>query len=210
MLIPGGRDVRATIDESDASAGSPDGDACLVACPPHPEHRGHRGDDRLVAVADAMGDRGVDCLRFDYGEWDDGRGELADVHNAIGWARERYDRVGLFGFSFGAALSLLAAGGTRPDGNAGDPPDLAAVSALSPPSTPGAGLDAVAAMDRVTAPGQVVYGARDDTVDWEPVVERARKLGWRVDELSADHFNVGQTETVATSVAAFLGPHLAE
>lgn len=202
ILVPGGRDVRGSLD------GDGDARACLVACPPHPQHRGHRGDERLVAVADGVVDGGVDCLRFDYGDWDEGYGELADVHAALGWARERYARVGLFGFSFGGCLALLAAGGVRPAGDPGDPPDLAAVSALAPAARLADDLDAVAAMDRVDCPAQVVYGARDDTADWEPVVERARALGWQVEELSADHFFVGQRETVAETVTGFLLPEL--
>jgi MFS family permease len=60
-------------------------------------------------VSSALTGRGLACLRFDYGPWDGGRGERTDVVNAIGWARERYDRVGCFGYSFGATVGLLAA-----------------------------------------------------------------------------------------------------
>jgi len=73
VLIPGGRDVRATLDTA-ASDGSR-ADAVVVACPPHPQQRGHRGDERLAAVSEAPADRGIDCLRFDYGDWDEGYGE---------------------------------------------------------------------------------------------------------------------------------------
>ncbi|MFB6303693.1 MAG: alpha/beta hydrolase, partial [Haloferacaceae archaeon] len=64
VLVPGGRDVRATLDRTG------DADAAVVACPPHPQHGGHRGDERLVAVAERLTDAGVDCLRIDYGPWD--------------------------------------------------------------------------------------------------------------------------------------------
>lgn len=178
----------------------------VVACPPHPQHRGHRGDGRLVAVSDALTAAGVDCLRFDYGDWDEGHGELADTRQALRWASERYERVGLFGFSFGASLALLAAGGTSPAGEAGSDlgVDLAAVSALAPTARLGPELDAVAALDGVSCPAQVVAGERDTTVDWEPVVARATELGFTVRELSGDHFFVGQSETVAGVVSEFL------
>ncbi len=105
VLVPGGRDVRATLDRAgdvDSTEGvAASADACVVACPPHPQHRGHRGDERLRAVSAALTGGGVDCLRFDYGDWDEGYGERADARNAVAWARDRYDRVGLFGFSFG-------------------------------------------------------------------------------------------------------------
>ena len=208
VVVPGGRDVRATLDvagdggadgnaEDDASAGG-DADSCVVACPPHPQHRGHRGDERLRAVSDVLGDRGVDCLRFDYGDWDEGRGELADARNAVGWASDRYDAVGLFGFSFGGCIALNAAAETDP----------AAVSVLSPARRVDSGLDSVDALDRIDCPVQVVYGTRDDEVDWEPTVERARELDHEVVEFAADHFYVGQAGTVGEAVGAWLAGRL--
>lgn len=192
VLIPGGRDVRANLDTSGGAREN--ADAVVVECPPHPQHRGHRGDQRLVAVSDALTERGVDALRFDYGPWDEGRGERRDAVNAVTWARERYDRVGLFGFSFGGAVSILAAAETPVD----------AVSALAPASRLGPDLDAVHALETVSVPVQVVYGTRDTTADWRPLVERAEELGHDVVEMSADHFFVGQAGTVGATVAAFL------
>ncbi|WP_313694405.1 alpha/beta hydrolase [Halorarum halobium] len=212
VLIPGGRDVRATIDVAGAWDGAEprdddwsragdgergdDARSCVVACPPHPQHRGHRGDGRLVAASDALTERGVDCLRFDYGDWDGGRGELADARNAVEWAHERYDRVGLFGFSFGGCIALNAAA----NGDA----DVTAVSVLSPARRLAEGIDSLDALDRISCPVQVVYGTRDDTVDWEPTVERARELDHEVVEFAADHFYVGQTGKVGEAVGAWL------
>jgi len=120
IFLPGGRDARGTLDVasgSDGVAGSDDGSgsgACVVACPPHPQRGGHRGDGRLRAVSGALGDRGTDCLRFDYGAWDGGRGEREDALRAVAWAGERYDRVGLFGYSVGGAVALSAATSSVP------------------------------------------------------------------------------------------------
>ena len=202
VVIPSARDVRAVLDSPN------DADACVVACPPHPQQRGHRGDGRLVAISDRLVDAGVDCLRFDYGDWDEGYGELGDTYDAIAWASERYDRVGLTGFSFGGCLALLAAGGTTVDGGAGGVPDLAAVAALAPPSRLNDDLLALSAMDRIEAPATVVYGERDDIADWEPVVERARELSWPTTALSADHFFVGRTGAVGDAVGGFLADAL--
>jgi len=227
LPIPGGRDVRASLDRAGGGTGVgvPEPDrgtatgACVVACPPHPQHGGRRGDERLRAVSGALGDRGIDCLRFDYGGWDGGRGERADALAALGWAADRYRRVGLFGYSFGGAVALLAAArhgshgshshGSHDSHDSRDRGGLAAVSALAPAAQlAGGDLDAVAALGSVEAPVQVVYGRRDTTADWEPVVERARGLGHAVVALSADHFVVGQAEAVAGRVCGFLGPRL--
>jgi hypothetical protein len=199
VVVPCARDVRASLDSADGQT-----DACVVACPPHPQHRGHRGDDRLVAISDGLTDGGVDCLRFDYGDWDEGYGELGDTYAALEWASERYARVGLTGFSFGGCLSLLAAGGTGVDGSAAATPDIDVVSALAPPSRVNDDLLALPAMERIDVSAQVVYGSRDDIADWEPVVERARELDWTVTELSAGHLFVGRTDVVGEKVGEFL------
>lgn len=200
VLIPGGRDVRATLDTA-ASDGSR-ADAVVVACPPHPQQRGHRGDERLVAVSDALTDRGVDCLRFDYGDWDEGYGETTDADEAVGWAAERYDRVGLFGFSFGGTVALVAAASR---------PGLAGVCALAPTASLNPDVDAVAALDDLAESGvpvRVLYATRDSTADWEPVVERAGELGIETVAFESDHFFVGRAGRVGEAVAEFLAPRL--
>ncbi|NHX36893.1 MULTISPECIES: dienelactone hydrolase family protein [Halolamina] len=209
VVVPSARDVRASLDTApgDGRAGADEGtpaDACVVACPPHPQHRGHRGDGRLVAISDRLTEAGVDCLRFDYGDWDEGYGELGDTYAAIEWASERYETVGLTGFSFGGCLTLLAAAGTAVDGTAAATPDLAAVAALAPPSRLNDDLHALPAMARIDAPATVVYGERDDIADWEPVVERAEELGWPTTGLSAGHLFVGRIEEAGDALGEFL------
>ncbi|WP_073307281.1 dienelactone hydrolase family protein [Halobaculum gomorrense] len=208
VLVPGGRDVRGSLDRTSeakrgAASTASDADACVVACPPHPQHRGHRGDERLRAVSSALTAGGVDCFRFDYGDWDGGYGERADARNAVAWARERYDRVGLFGFSFGGTLALLVA--SESGASEGD---VDAVSALAPTARIASDLDAVAALEDIDCPTQVVYATRDDTADWKPVVERARELGVETVEWSADHFFVGQAGKVGDAVGAWLSDAL--
>ncbi|MFD1568675.1 dienelactone hydrolase family protein [Halolamina litorea] len=202
IRLPSARDVRATLDT--ASTAEDGASACVVACPPHPQQRGHRGDERLVAISDRLTSAGVDCLRFDYGDWDEGYGELGDTYTAVEWVSERYERVGLTGFSFGGCLTLLAAGGTAVDGSAAATPDLDAVAALAPPSRLNDDLLAVPAMERIDAPATVVYGERDDIADWEPVVQEAERLGWETTALSADHFFVGRAGEVGDAVGGFL------
>ncbi|WP_424013277.1 alpha/beta hydrolase [Halorubrum xinjiangense] len=200
ILIPGGRDVRATLDTA-ASDGARS-DAVVVACPPHPQQRGHRGDERLRAVSDALTDRGIDCLRFDYGDWDEGYGETTDADAAVGWALDRYDRVGLFGFSFGGTVALVAAASR---------PELAGVCALAPTARLNPDVDAVAALDDLAdrgMPVRVLYATRDSTADWKPVIQRADELGVETVAFESDHFFVGRSGEVGEAAAAFLGPRL--
>lgn len=187
VVLPGARDVRGTLDGA--------GEAVVVACPPHPQHRGHRGDPRLTAVSEALAEREMACLRFDYGEWDEGRGEREDARNAIRWAREEFESVGVFGYSFGGAMAILAASSVDES--------LLGVSALAPAAGVGEGLDVSGAISEIDCPLQVTYGARDTTADWEPVVEAAREAGASVEELPADHFFLGKHDRIAGSVADF-------
>jgi alpha/beta superfamily hydrolase len=193
VIVGGGRDVRATLDGNE-------NDACVVACPPHPQHRGSRSDERLRAVSDALSSHEVDCLRIDYGPWADGEGEVRDAANAVAHCRDElgYDRVALFGYSFGGAVALLAASSLP----------VAAVSTLAPARRLSADLDAVAAATSLSVPLQVVFGSRDSTVDCAPVVDAVRRKGGDVVELPADHFFVGQAGTVGERVAPFLADAL--
>ncbi len=189
VVVPGARDVRASLDEPEDGT-----ETIVIACPPHPQFNGNRNDNRLVALADYLTERGVACLRFDYGDWDEGYGEREDARNALRWARERYDSVGIFGFSFGGAIATLA----------GVDENAAAIGLLAPASRLADDLDAAAALDDVDVPLKVLYGTRDDTAEWKPLVERARELGFETEEFSADHFFIGQEQKVAGRLGEFL------
>lgn len=192
LPLPGARDVQATLDAPEDGT-----DAVVVACPPHPQHRGHRGDARLKAVGQSLVGREIACLRIDYGSWDEGYGEREDVRNALRWADERYDRIGIFGFSFGGCESILAATSV----------DVAvqAVSTLAPAPRIARDLDAVAALDDLDCPLQLIYGSRDTTVDVTPLLERAEELGHSggIVEIPADHFFVTKHEAIGEMVADF-------
>jgi alpha/beta superfamily hydrolase len=189
IVVPSDRDVRGTLD-------TPESDTCVVACPPHPQMGGTRTDSRLQAVSDALD---CACLRFDYGAWDEGPGELADTRDAYAWARDRYERVGLFGYSFGGCLALVAA---ARESDAGVPPF--AVAALAPAADLTDDIDAVAAIDDIDCPVGIVYGKRDTTVDAAAVAEQVEAHGGMVEAIGADHFFVGRSAKVAETVADFL------
>ena len=217
IFVPGGRDARGTLDSAATVAGDAPADAnadaetCVVACPPHPQDGGHRGDRRLRAVANDLTAQGTDCLRIDYGPWDGGRGERADALHAVEWAAQRYERVALFGYSFGGAVAISAAVHGA---------DVVAVAALAPPARVGAarddspdalgGIDTVADLSALpmSLPVGVFYGTRDDVADVGPVVDRARERGVTTRKFSADHFFVGRESEVAAAVVEFLSPQL--
>lgn len=202
LRLPGPRDCPASLDGPDEFDSPEDADAVVVAAPPHPQMGGSRSDQRLKAVSDALTDRNVACLRYDYGPWDEGRAEQQDVGSALDWATERFDAVAAFGYSFGAGVTMLATADRDPH------PD--ALSVLAPPNTIVDVGDVVDAVEGIECPAHVVYGERDSTVDWEPVVERAVDAGWSVEELSADHHFVGQQDKAADAVADFLASQLVD
>lgn len=208
VVVPSARDVRGSLDTPSLDGDDgPDSSTCVVACPPHPQLGGSRSDRRLVAVADALRERGVACLRIDYGPWDEGRGECRDARAALSWAAERYATVGTFGYSFGATVALAATARERAD----DSGRVAVVSALAPARAVGEeddGIDALAALDVLDCPVQVLFGERDETVDWRPVVDRARERGFTVESLPADHHFVGQADAVGARIAGFLADAL--
>jgi len=227
VFLPGARDARGTLDaaatdttpgvdadtHSVADAADADRGACVVACPPHPQHGGDRADPRLRGVSDQLTARGVDCLRLDYGAWDGGRGERDDALRATEWADQRYDRVGLSGYSFGGAVAISAAAAATP---------VVAVAALAPPARVGvagfgdgaadsaggidAATDLTALRDAVAV--AVLYGTRDDVVDASPVVEAARERGATVEAFPAGHRLLGVESEVAGAVAKALAPAL--
>ena len=224
VVIPGGRDVRATRDTANDTA-TPE--TLVVACPPHPLQGGSRHDRRLQAIAESVTEAGADCLRIDYGAYDAGRGECVDVKRAVEWAGARAECVGLVGYSFGATVALCAAAR-----GVTDTPVVDGVVALAPPSRLpiAAGTDdtragetapaleaddhgvdgredtewsAVAALSTLADSDcavDVAYGTRDSTVETGPVVEAARAAGGAVVDVDADHGFTGRLDEVADVV----------
>jgi len=100
---------------------------------PHPLHGGARNNKVVTTLAQACLQRGLVAVRPDFrgvgaseGEFDNARGETADMQELVAQFRERYPqaaagRWALGGFSFGSAVaaqlhaSLADAGGPVPD-----------------------------------------------------------------------------------------------
>ncbi|MFC7167619.1 alpha/beta hydrolase [Halospeciosus flavus] len=202
VTISGERTIEATLDTPETET-----DAVAVVAPPHPVKRGDRDDPRLKAIRDYLLDHDVAVLRFDYAEWTEGEGEIADTYAALSWAAERYDQVGLTGYSFGATVAALAAADVDEDSAVGQ--RLVAVSLLAVDVRIGDQdeFDAADALEDIDVPVRVVYASEDDRVRWEPVVERARELNLEENNVDTGHFFVGSLEIAGRKAGEFLVEH---
>ena len=93
--------------------------ALAVVCHPLPTEGGTMHNKVVTMAARALRESGVATLRFNFrgvgqseGRFDDGEGELEDLRAVVRWARARHPGQALWlaGFSFGAWVSLRAAG----------------------------------------------------------------------------------------------------
>lgn len=162
------------------------GDRCVVMCPPHPQYGGTRHDSRLTTVAEALVRHGISALRFDYGDWTGGEAETRDAVDAVNHAHERWSKVGLFGYSFGAGISARASTHS----------DIEALGLLAPP--------AEAAEHLPDLPFFVVAGNSDTTLDSTAVTEQVEEADW----VDANHFFTGVMDDVAEGFAEFFDEHL--
>jgi len=115
------------------AAGQPAGLAGVVVCHPHPQHGGEMRNNVVDAACDALVERGIAALRFNFrgagrseGSFDNGRGERDDVRAALDFLRAQPEvddlRIGLCGYSFGAMMAAEVASG-----------ELRALALVSPP-----------------------------------------------------------------------------
>ena len=128
-----------------------------AVCHPHPLYGGDMNNYVVVAVCQALAEAGIASLRFNFrgvgrseGEYGDGLGERADAAAALVYLRQLAavdpDKVGIVGYSFGAAVALAAADER-----------VAAVAAISPPSF-GQGAPDLA----VRCPTLLIAGEQDE------------------------------------------------
>jgi alpha/beta superfamily hydrolase len=90
----------------------------VVVCHPHPQQGGTKDNKVVYMSARAATQAGLAAVRFNFrsvgasgGEYDGGRGEVADARAVRDWAAQAsgLDSAGLAGFSFGAAVALRLA-----------------------------------------------------------------------------------------------------
>lgn len=98
-----------------------DGDSlpAVVICHPHPRHGGDMDNAVVSALVRYLGEAGIAALRFNFrgvglseGSFDEGSGEISDAVEALSFLslQDEVDpsRIGLAGYSFGAAVALIA------------------------------------------------------------------------------------------------------
>jgi alpha/beta superfamily hydrolase len=104
--------LEAQIDEI------PEAKFVAVLCHPHSQYGGSMHDGVLQIMVAALNGLGVSTVRFNFrsvgqseGEFDHGEGEIQDVLAMSAWAEKRWPGLPLIlgGYSFGAAMSLIAA-----------------------------------------------------------------------------------------------------
>lgn len=174
----------------------------VVVCHPHPLYGGDMHNSVVVALCQAAAARGIAALRFNFrgvgrsqGSFADGVGERADAAAALAHLRQLLeiddDRIGVVGYSFGAAVALLAAGeGSR------------AVVAVSTP-TIARGLSEIA----IRCPALLVVGEQDEVAPPSRLAGLGQAVGPQAELVvvpGADHFWWGAEDRLAAVVSDFL------
>jgi uncharacterized protein len=136
-----------------------------LVCHPHPQQRGTMSNKVVHTLARCFYRAGAAALRFNFrgvgasqGRYDDGAGEVEDALAAASWARAARPDSALFlaGFSFGAAVALLAASPLKPIGLITVAPPVARIpQGFSPPA----------------CPWLIVHGEQDEIVPLDDVRE---------------------------------------
>jgi alpha/beta superfamily hydrolase len=180
--------------------------AGAVVCHPHPLYGGTMDNAVVRAVSKALAARSFAVLRFNFrgvggsgGEHGGGVAETADVAAALGRLASRPEvdpaRLGVAGYSFGAAVGLRAA---CADSRVG------AVALVAPPLAAFPMAEAAAC----PIPKLAVVGTRDAFCPMpllEPWFAAAGEPKRRVELSGADHFFSGREEETGEAVAAFFG-----
>ncbi len=173
----------------------------IVVCHPHPLYGGDMHNNVVAAISDSASDLGFAVLRFNFrgvgaseGSFGGGEGEREDARAALAHLRSLpavEERLVLAGYSFGAAVSLVAA-----------PPGLAALVAVSTP-TIAVGLADI----RVDCPSLFVVGGRDQVAPPDRLAGLNQFLKIPPEVVTvpdADHFWFGQEPPLSDLVRGFL------
>ncbi len=184
----------------------PDGDGPfpgIVVCHPHPQYGGDMYNNVVGALVRAALEGGLAALRFNFrgvgeseGTHTGGQAEPDDVRAAFAFlaAQPEIDsgRVALAGYSFGAAMALLASPDVSPSGLA-----LVSLPTIAGELSPPGGA----------FPLLLVSGDRDEYSDTTALAALAEATGGRARlEVipGVDHFWMGADDRLTETASAFL------
>lgn len=179
--------------------------AAAIVCHPHPLYGGTMGNSVVVAIVQALVERGVAALRFNFrgvgrsqGRYDGGAGETDDARGALAFLRAQGGvdprRLYVVGYSFGAWVGLRCA----------DEAPLAGVVAVAPPllALPHEGL-----LRDFSAPVCFILADDDQFCSPEKLQAFVATLSAPVQMhviRDADHFLWGHEQEVGELVARFI------
>lgn len=181
----------------------------VVVCHPHPLYGGDLNNDVVQAICGALLGRGIGALRFNFrgaggsgGEHTGGYEEREDVFAALDWLRLRSEtvdarRLGLAGYSFGAAVALNAA-------------IAAGVRALCAVSPPPQMLD-FTAQQGLDIPVLLITGDEDAISPAARLEQLPRAIGAAASVRivpGANHFWHGHVGELEDAVSGFFAEHL--
>jgi alpha/beta superfamily hydrolase len=176
----------------------------VVLCHPHPLYGGSMDNNVIVAASSALVEKSIIAFTFNFrgvggsqGSYGDGIAEQEDVKAAISWLISHpmveRNRLGLLGYSFGAAVALPVAC---------DDNRIRAVVLISLPPGP---LQS-SQLKNCIKPKFIICGANDFVVplDQANLMNQEAAEPKQFDLISgADHFWVGYEPMLAGKVAAF-------
>ena len=191
----------ATDDGLELEARWDTGDAPIMAVVfshPHPRHGGTMTAPLMEKVTAELVGAGMAVLRFNFrgvgasdGSWGEGVEELRDIAAAMDEASGAGLRVGLSGWSFGAAMALRWQAATG---------DTTVYCGISPPVA-----DLPSSADLAAAERTIIMGERDQLIHFEASKAYAASIDARFIPMSADHFFYYREARVAAHVVDSLG-----
>lgn len=186
--------------------GNPQAAMSALVCHPHPMGGGTMHNKVVYHAMKALHGLGLPVLRFNFrgtgrseGTHDDGRGEQDDVHAALDWLQQRFDRPILFtGFSFGANVGMRACCGD---------PRVAGLIALGLPVLAEGRNYTYIYLPGCTQPKLFISGDRDQygpQTQVQAVFDSApqpKQMVWIHD---AEHFFVGKLDQVQAAITTWV------
>lgn len=176
----------------------------VVICHPHPQYGGSMNNNVVLGVEAALADADFTTLRFNFrgvgrsrGSFGGGAGERDDVIRAVDLlaADISVGPVFVVGYSFGAAVGLLAATGDD---------RVAAMAGIALPTA----MDPCAFMLDNKKPLLLIAGSQDEFCDPDAIRPFIKGSADRLEIIpGADHFFLGHETRLGELTLAFLNEH---